>query len=295
MRAVLANARFRRLWFSAIGVALGDAFMQMGLLEVFRAHHYDERVETAKMLFAVSLPGLLFGPFAMAYLDRWQAAKCNDGERRVPRICGRRHCRMAATPCHGTRRERHLLVVYMMIFVIGAITTFYYPRAPRWSRISWTPKCWCLRILCLQRVSLWRPSAAVRSWIRRGTHGCGWAVMANALAYIGSVGIIWGLRVEPHASVGEQHESGWSELKTGLVYLLEHRMALPLVLLSAAFCVSAGGARAELCRLRNEYAQAGTGGLGYSSVPAARARRSGSLRSGGANRGRARVGCRSCN
>jgi len=69
---LLNNAGFRRLWISQIMLALGGASMQMGLLEVFRAHGYDVRVETAKFSFALALPGLVLGPFAIAWLDRWQ-------------------------------------------------------------------------------------------------------------------------------------------------------------------------------------------------------------------------------
>src|ERR1041384_6168272 len=243
MRAVLANARFRRLWFSAIGVALGDAFMQMGLLELFRAHRYDERVETAKMLFAASLPGLLFGPFAMAYLDRWQRRSVmmvSDAFRALVIVVIAAWLLPIVT---GRVDERHLLVVYSRIFLIVALTTFYYP------------------------------AGAVVTVGGRGLGGfvaermgVEWAVMANVFAYVASVGVIWGLRVEPHASsraAGGEPESGWRELRTGLTYLVHHRMALPLVMLSAMFAFLLGvlvvifvGYALNTLGLR-------TGGLGY--------------------------------
>ena len=264
MRAVLANARFRRLWFSAIGVALGDAFMQMGLLEVFRAHHYDERVETAKMLFAVSLPGLLFGPFAIAYLDRWQRRSVmmvSDAFRAFVVVVIAAWLLPLVT---GRVEERHLLVVYMMIFVIGAITTFYYP-----ARAALVPNLVDTGML-VPANTLFAASLAVTTVGGRALGGfvaehmgVEWAVMANALAYICSVGIIWGLRVEPHASVGEQHEGGWSELKMGLVYLLEHRMALPLVLVSAVFAFLLGILVVIFVGYALNTLQLGTGGLGY--------------------------------
>ena len=72
MRELLRNDGFRRLWISQVALTLGDAMMQMGLLELFRKHGYDIKTETSKMLFAVALPGLVFGPLAIAYLDRWQ-------------------------------------------------------------------------------------------------------------------------------------------------------------------------------------------------------------------------------
>ncbi len=72
MQSLLKNRGFRLLWCSQVGLALGDALMQMGVLEFFRAHGCIIRLETAKLLLAMSLPGALIGPVAVAYLDRWQ-------------------------------------------------------------------------------------------------------------------------------------------------------------------------------------------------------------------------------
>ena len=127
MVPLLKNAGFRRLWISQIMLALGGASMQMGLLEVFRTHGYDVRVETAKFSFALAVPGMMLGPFAIAWLDRWQRRGVliiSDGIRAVlvagvvvwllPLITGR-------------IEQRSLLAVYIAVGVIGAIATFYLP------------------------------------------------------------------------------------------------------------------------------------------------------------------------
>jgi DHA3 family macrolide efflux protein-like MFS transporter len=267
MRTVLKNASFRRLWFSAIGVALGDAFMQMGLLELFRAHHYDERVETAKMLFAVSLPGLLFGPFAMAYLDRWQRRSVimvSDAFRAVVVVVIAAWLLPIVT---GRVEERHLLVVYSMIFLIGAITTFYYPaRTALIPNLVDTEKLVPANTLFAASLAVATVGGRALGGFVAEQMGVEWAVTANAFAYVASVAVIWGLRVEPHAesrAAGGKTEGGWSDLKTGIVYLLQHRMALPLVLLSAVFAFLLGilvvifvGYALNTLGLR-------TGGLGY--------------------------------
>ena len=64
---MLKNHNFRRFWLSQIVLTIGGSFLQMGLIELFRVHGYDVRVETAKFSFAVALPGLLLGPVVMAY------------------------------------------------------------------------------------------------------------------------------------------------------------------------------------------------------------------------------------
>ena len=127
MRTVITNASFRRLWFSQIGLALGDAVMQMGLLEVFRRNGFNERAETAKLFFAVSWPGAVLGPLAMAYLDRWPRRTVllvSDAIRAFV-VAGIMVWMWPLLTGHGV--ERSMFAVYALITVIGAITTFYYP------------------------------------------------------------------------------------------------------------------------------------------------------------------------
>ncbi|HUJ09994.1 MAG TPA: MFS transporter [Verrucomicrobiae bacterium] len=267
MRAVLANARFRRLWVSAMGVALGDAFMQMGLLELFRSHHYDERVETAKMLLAVALPGFLLGPFAMAYLDRWQRRNVlivSDALRALVVVMIASWLLPLVT---GRLEQEHLFVVYALIFLIGVLTTFYYP-----ARSALVPNLVATDDL-VPANTLFAASLAVATVGGRAlggfvaeVMGLEWAVMANAFAYIASVIVIWGLHVEPHAdslAAGGKANAGWHDLKTGLVYLVQHRLALPLVILSALFAFLLGVLVVIFVGFAMNTLQLGTGGLGY--------------------------------
>lgn len=267
MRAVLANPRFRRLWASAIGVALGDAFMQMGLLELFRSHHYDERVETAKMLFALSLAGLLFGPFAMAYLDRWQRRNVlivSDVLRALVVVI----IAVWLLPLvMGRVEERHLFIVYAMIFLIGTITTFYYPaRAALVPNLVSTDELVPANTLFAASLAVATVGGRALGGFVAERMGLEWAVLANALAYIASVGIIWGLRVEPHAAslaAGGPANSGWKELKTGLAYLGKHRLALPLVMFSALLAFLLSILAVIFVGYAFKTLQLGTGGFGY--------------------------------
>ena len=267
MRTVVANPQFRRLWISAISVSLGDAFMQMGLLELFRLHHYNERVETAKMLFAVSLPGLLFGLFAMAYLDRWQRRNVmmvSDAFRALVVVIIAAWLLPLVT---GRVEERHLFVVYVMIFMIGAITTFYYPaRAALVPNLVGTEKLVPANTLFAASVAVATVGGRALGGFVAERLGVEWAVMANALAYIVSVGVIWGLRVEPHAAsiaAGGRADTGWRELKTGLSYLGKHPLALPLVTLSAMFAFVLGILVVVFIGYSLNTLKLKTGGLGY--------------------------------
>lgn len=244
MRALLQNRSFRLLWCSQIGLAIGDAVMQMGLLELFRVHHYDKQVETAKMFFAAALPGALLGPFAIAYLDRWQRRNVlmiGDALRAVMVLI---IAAWLAPLLLGRMEERHLFVVYLLIFGMGAITTFYYP-----ARYALVPNLVEADQL-IKANTLFATTLAVATVGGRALGGfiaeqmgVVWAVTANALAYVLSVAAIWNIQMLPHATkenTSGSGQNGWRELETGLQYIRQHRSALPLVVLAALFAFLLG-------------------------------------------------------
>ncbi len=244
MRAVLQNKNFRRLWIATVILALGDALMRMGLIEFFRANEYDVTTETAKMAFAVSLPGLLLGPLAIAYLDRWQRRNVlmlSDALRALIVV-------LIATwllPVITGRMEwRGLMAVYAMIFIGGAIATFYLPARsailPNLLKSEQFIKANTLMTATIAVVNV--GGSGIGGFVAEKI-GVEFAVMANALAYVASVGLVWTIRMEPHATTTGDHahpEGGWGDLRTGLKYLLHHRTALPLVILTAVFAFVGG-------------------------------------------------------
>ncbi len=272
MTDLLDNKQFRRLWISQVALALGDAIMQMGLLEYFRAHGYNERTETAKMFFAVALPGMLLGPLAIAYVDRWQRRHvliASDALRAVivgliavwilPVILGR-------------TAFRNLLAVYVLILVIGSITTFYYP-----ARYALIPNLVGNERL-VQANTLFTTSLAISGVGGRAIGGfvaerigVEWAILSNAVAYIVATILVWRIEMDPHATTGgdeSKEPGGWGDLKTGLVYLWQHHSALSLSLLSAVFAFLAGVFAVEIVGYSMETLGLRTGGLGYLLIPA---------------------------
>ncbi len=267
MWSLFQNAGFRRLWASMVVLALGDALMQMGLLELFRTHQYDERVETAKMLFAVALPGLLLGPVAMAYLDRWQrrtVLMVSDAFRVLVVLGIALWLQPLLT---GRVEERHLWVVYSLIFVIGAVTTFYYP-----ARYALLPNLIGKERL-VQANTLFAVTLAVTTVGGRALGGfvaetCGVqvGVLTNAVAYMASVVLLWRIKMPAHATAQDANgraPGGWEELRTGLMYLARHRTALPLVWLAGVFAFLLGVLVVALVGYALNTLGLRTGGLGY--------------------------------
>lgn len=272
MLSLLDNKGFRRLWISQIALALGDAVMQMGLLEYFRAHGYSERTETAKMFFAVALPGMLLGPLAIAYVDRWQRRHvliASDASRAVivaviaawllPVVMGR-------------VAFRNLFAVYVLILVIGSITTFYYP-----ARYALIPNLVGNDRL-IQANTLFTTSLAIAGVGGRAIGGfvaerigVEWAIISNTVAYIIATYLVWRIQMDPHATTGgpdSKEPGGWGDLKTGLVYLWQHHSALSLSLLSAVFAFLAGVFAVEIVGYTMETLGLRTGGFGYLLVAA---------------------------
>jgi MFS family permease len=267
MREMMANRNFLRLWLAQIVLSLGDSLMQMGLLELFRTHGFDPRVETAKLLFAVALPGLLLGPVAMAYLDRWQRRSVlmvSDAVRAglvlvitfwlLPLLTGK-------------VEERGLLMVYCAIGIIGAIATFYLPaRAALIPNLVTDDKLVKANTLFATTLAVATVGGRALGGFVAETCGVTWAVMANALMYVISVGLLWSIQMPPHVTsrtASVHARNGWREFVTGLEYLWRHPTAAPLVVLSGAFAFLLGILVVVFVGYAMNTLGLKTGGVGY--------------------------------
>jgi MFS family permease len=272
MASLLDNKGFRGLWISQIVLALGDAMMQMGLLEFFRVHGYSERTETAKMFFAVALPGLLLGPLAIAYLDRWQRRHvliASDASRAVIVAL----IALWVLPVQSGRVvPPNLFAVYVLIFVIGSITTFYYP-----ARYALIPNLVFNKQL-IPANTLFTTSLAIAGVSGRAVggfvaerFGVEWAILSNTVAYLVATVLVWRIQMDPHATTGtgdSARSGGWGDLKTGLAYIWEHPTALTLAALSAVFAFLGGVFAVEIVGYTMETLGLRTGGLGYLLIAA---------------------------
>ena len=264
---LLDNKGFRGLWLSQVALALGDAMMQMGLLEFFRIHGYSERTETAKMFFAVALPGMLLGPLAIAYLDRWQRRRvliASDAARAVIVAL----IALWVLPVQAGRLvSRNLFAVYLLIFVIGSITTFYYP-----ARYALIPNL-VFNEQLIPANTLFTTSLAIAGVSGRAIggfvaerFGVEWAILSNTVAYLVATVLVWHIQMNPHATTGSgdtDRSGGWGDLETGLVYIWQHPTALSLALLSAVFAFLAGVFAVEIVGYTMETLGLRTGGFGY--------------------------------
>lgn len=264
MRVVLANVNFRRLWISQVILTLGGALMQMGLIELFRVRGYDVRVETAKLSLAVALPGLLLGPVAMRWLDRWQ-------RRRVMMIGDTLRAVLAmliglwlVPMLSGRPQPRGLWPVYLLIGIIGVIATFYLP-----ARSALIPNLIGADQL-MKANSLFTSSLAIAAFggaafggflaERMGTTT---AIVLAGLSFLVSLGMLWTIHMPPHATTDGNLRGPQGKLREGCVYLWKHPTALPLVLLSGLFAFLLGILLVVFFGYAIKTLGLGTAGAGY--------------------------------
>ena len=267
MRDLFKNNSFRRLWASLVVLSLGDALMQMSLLELFHRHHYDERVETAKMLFAVSLPGLLFGPLAMAYLDRWQRRSVlvvSDAFRAFVAVGIVVWLWPLMT---GKVEDRHLFVVYALIFVIGSVAAFYLPaRAALVPNVTPPEKLMQANTVFMSSIAGAASGGRALGGFVAEVFGPRVGVSANVVAYVLSVWWLSRIEMTDHATSqdeGGRRHGAWMELRTGMKYLWGHRIAWRLVCVSGAFAFVGGLLLVEIVGYAIETLHLRTGGVGY--------------------------------
>jgi MFS family permease len=200
MRAVLHNINFRRLWIAQVALSLGDAVMQMGLVEFFRVHGYSVRDEAAKLLFASALPALVFGPVAVVWLDRWQRRSVLMVSDALRAVCVALMVLGTAPEVVGRLQAQHVPLIYLLMFAVGTMTTFYYP-----ARYAWIPNLVEARDL-IQANTVFTVSLAVANVGGRAVGGfvaerlgVTWALLANVLAYVASILLVWRIVMVPHA------------------------------------------------------------------------------------------------
>lgn len=267
MRAVLQNRNFRRLWIAQIGLGLGDAVMQMGLVEYFRVHGYSVRDEAAKLLFAAAVPALVLGPLAVMWLDRWQRRRVLLVSDALRAVCVVLIVGATLPAISGRLGDRPLMEIYLLVSAIGAVTTFYLP-----ARCALIPNLVGAREL-IQANTLFTTSLAVANVGGRAVGGfvaeqlgVAWALGVNGLAYLASISLITAITMQPHAvksASGAVVAGGWRELQDGWRYLWSHPTAMPLVVLSGVFAFLLGILAVTIIGYAVDTLGLGTGGLGY--------------------------------
>ena len=237
---ILLNRNFRRLWLSQVVLTIGGSLMQMGLLELFRRQHYDVQTETAKFSFAIAVPGLVLGPVAMLYLDRWQRRSVLILSDAVRALLALAIIGWLVPILTGNVAQRGLLEVYLLVGVIGIIATFYLP-----ARVALVPNLVEAGQL-VQANTIFTTSlaiatvggAAVGGFVAERL-GVTLAVALSGVSFLVSCGVVWGIQMPPHATTSNS-QSPHSEFLDGCRYLWQHPTALPLVLLNGFFAFLLG-------------------------------------------------------
>ncbi len=267
MRVVIANSGFRRLWIAQVILVLGDSCMRLGLLEYFQRAGLDVKIETAKILFAVALPATVFGPLAMVLLDRWQ-------RRRVLMVADVLRATMVMTMVlwiiWGSASGRDgfgMWPVYVSLFWVGAITTFSYPaRYALIPNLVETENLVKANTLFTTSLAIANGAGLPLGGLVAEKLGPGWALSCNAVAYMISIALVAGIRMQPHATQSKS-EAGMrgelDKLRTGLGYMWRHPVIMPLAFMAAVFAFLLGVFIVAVVGYAKEVLNLGTAGMGY--------------------------------
>lgn len=240
MKEIFRIRNFRLLWLSQLLLSLGDGLMQMGLLELFVKYDYDKRVELSKMGFAMAVPGFLLGPLTMALLDRWQRRSVMIISDVVRAALAFGIWLWIMPLVTGQARTLDLFVVYLLIGVLGGVVTFYLPARnallPNLVEADHLVKANTLFAITLAVARFVGVAAGAKVAVDVGIM---WAVLGNAVLSLVCVGVLWRIRMQPHAttSLADAPAGGrtWRDFREGVRYLIDHRNALPLVILTSVF------------------------------------------------------------
>jgi MFS family permease len=267
MTAVWRNGSFVRLWVAQVVLTLGGGLLQMGLLELFRAGGYAVRVETAKFSFAVALPGLVLGPVAMAWLDRWQRRMVLvSGDVVRATLAGAIAVWLATTGGVGAG-PRNLWGVYGAMGLIGVIATFYLPaRSALVPNLVETDRLLQANTVLATSLAMATVGGAALGGFVAERLGSAGAVTLAAASFLASATLVGTIRMAPHATRAQAATTagaGWAEFVTGCRYLWRHPTALPLVVLNAFFAFLLGILLVVFVGYAMETLGLRTAGVGY--------------------------------
>ena len=119
MLDLLRGKNFRLLWLGQLCSQFGDRLTQLILVGLAAARASGSTLTLAKVMVMTSLPALLVGPFAGAYVDRWDRKRtmiaCD-----LIRVAGMGFLPwLSSAPGH--------LPLYLDIFLIFAVASFFVP------------------------------------------------------------------------------------------------------------------------------------------------------------------------
>jgi MFS family permease len=245
VKVVIKNARFLWLLCSQIALTLGDGWMRMGFIEILRQHqHFDKRVEIAKLSFAVAVPGLLFGPLVMVVLDRWQRRSVLIVSDLIRGLVVLVIAFWLVPFLSGQVADRSLQLVYWMTGILGIIATFYLA-----ARSAMLPNLVSEEGLVHANtifgiaLALATVAGITLGGLIAEKIGVLTTVLANVVMCLVSAGLLWNIRMAPHATTVQEYpgaRNSLTELRIGLEYLWTHATALPLVMLNGVFMFIVG-------------------------------------------------------
>lgn len=238
-RAVLREANFFRLWLGQIISSIGDRFYQFALLSVVLGIHQTMGVgkESARVIFAGMLPGLLFGPWYGWAIDRF----CRRSVMIFTDLVRAALCLLLIYIWYGGHGH---FWIYTVVFLMGAMNGLFIPARqaalPQLIRDGRLITANALIALIGVIASL---VGSVFAGMTVSIFGARSSFYITAAGFLASAWFIYRidspLRPDPHVN-GAPIEQNWKELTAGWRTLRGMPELFGLVLLNGLFAFTSG-------------------------------------------------------
>lgn len=238
-RAVLGEANFFRLWIGQIISSIGDRFYQFALLSVVLGIHQSMGVgkESARVIFAGMLPGLIFAPWYGWAVDRF----CRRSVMIFTDLVRAALCLLLIYLWYG---GHHQIWIYTVVFFMGAMNGLFIPARqaalPQLIRDGRLITANALIALIGVIASL---VGSVFAGMTVSIFGARSSFYITAAGFLASAWFIFRidspLRPDPHPT-GAPIQQNWKELTAGWRLLRDFPELMGLVLLNGLFAFTSG-------------------------------------------------------
>lgn len=231
-RRVLSNQNFAKLWSGQLISNLGDRFNYMALIALIIYEMNKSALDAGKIVIFMTLPILLFGPLAGAFVDRWS----------------RKRTMVAADLLRGLLvalipLANRLFEIYVIIFLVSTASRFFFPaRSSIIANIVAKDELMVANSVSQSTFMLTMvvgPALGAALVALMGVHR---VFYLDALSYLVSAVAISRISiVETHQKSGQKLASILEEMRNGLDFIRRNKGALYVVTMLSGVMLSVGG------------------------------------------------------
>jgi MFS family permease len=219
-RQVLGNRHFSALWLARFISSLGDWLAILPLFSLIAFQRHGSAPETAMVMVSFTIPVIVLGPVAGAFVDRWNL-------KRTLIICDLVCAVLAALLAFSGQ----LYQMYLLMAAISAVSCFLAPAQTATLPLILAENellvANAISVQTLQLNQIFAPAIVGFALVWLGEKAC---FYLDAASFLLSALLVSTIKLEPRQVEGPAGKSIWHDLKEGLSFIAAHPVARVLVL-----------------------------------------------------------------